>query len=91
MLVTTLDSIPRGLTRLSLKPWITPSLFDNTGNPAIVDEWTFGQFQDPNVALTTLTNHWDNWITQNDFALIAAAGCVELSATFGASLILLID
>lgn len=68
-----------------LKPWITPSLFDNTGNPAIVDEWTFGQYQDPNVALAALTNHWDNWITQNDFATIAAAGCVGSGAAFGAS------
>ena len=75
-------SIPRDLTQLSLKPWITPSLFDNTGNPNIVDEWTFGQYQDPAVALATLTNHWNTWITQNDFAMIAAAGCVCSSSTF---------
>jgi len=54
-------------------------LFDNTGNPAIVDEWTFGQYQTPNVALAKLTDHWNNWITQSDFAQIAAAGCVALA------------
>jgi hypothetical protein len=51
-------------------------LFDGTGNPAIVDEWTFAQFQDRNVAKTTLVNHWNTWITEVDFELIAGAGCV---------------
>ena len=57
-----------------MQPWITPSLFDNTGNPNIVDEWTFGLYQDPGVALATLTQHWHTWITESDFAAIAAAG-----------------
>jgi len=51
-------------------------LFENTGNPAIVDEWTFGQYQDPNVARAKLTEHWDTWITESDFSAIAAAGYV---------------
>jgi aryl-phospho-beta-D-glucosidase BglC (GH1 family) len=55
------------------QPWITPSLFDDTGNPDIVDEWTFGQYQDKAVALATLTKHWDTWITEVDFLNIAAA------------------
>ncbi|KAF8269565.1 hypothetical protein EI94DRAFT_1799126 [Lactarius quietus] len=29
-----------------LEPWITPSIFNNTKNDAIVDEYTFGQLQD---------------------------------------------
>ena len=49
-------------------------MFDNTGNPNIVDEWTFGLYQDPGVALATLTQHWHTWITESDFAAIAAAG-----------------
>jgi glucan 1,3-beta-glucosidase len=56
------------------QPWITPTLFDNTGNPKIVDEWTFGQHQSHSVALATLTQHWSTWITESDFAEIAAAG-----------------
>ncbi|KAI0281199.1 exo-1-3-beta-glucanase [Russula aff. rugulosa BPL654] len=55
---------------------VTPSLFENTGNTAIVDEWTFGQYQDSSVALATLTEHWDTWITEGDFQAIAAAGWV---------------
>ena len=57
------------------QPWITPSLFDNTGNANIVDEWTFGALQNRNTAQQTLTNHWNTWITEADFAAIAAAGC----------------
>lgn len=56
------------------QPWITPSIFDNTGNNAIVDEWTFGQFQDPSEAQSVLKQHWDTWITEQDFIDIAAAG-----------------
>ena len=66
-----------------MQPWVTPSLFESTGNPAIVDEWTFGQYQDPNVARTKLTEHWDTWITESDFEAIAAAGyvlaCIDAS------------
>lgn len=56
------------------QPWITPSLFDNTGSPAIVDEWTFGQYQNARTAQSTLKQHWDTWITEQDFVDIAAAG-----------------
>jgi glucan 1,3-beta-glucosidase len=59
-----------------MQPWITPSLFEETGNPAIVDEWTFGQYQDSNVVRAKLTEHWNTWITESDFEAIAAAGCV---------------
>jgi glucan 1,3-beta-glucosidase len=56
------------------KPWITPSVFDNTGNPNIVDEFTFGKLQDRTLAKAALKRHWDTFITENDFADIAAAG-----------------
>ncbi|KAG2156585.1 glycoside hydrolase family 5 protein [Suillus bovinus] len=59
---------------LVLEPWITPSIFQNTGNSAIVDEWTFGEYQDYNTALAVLQNHWNSWITEDDFEAIAAAG-----------------
>jgi aryl-phospho-beta-D-glucosidase BglC (GH1 family) len=58
------------------QPWITPSLFEDTGNTNIVDEWTFGQLQDATVAKAALVKHWDTWITEDDFKAIAAAGCV---------------
>ncbi|KAI0036399.1 exo-beta-1,3-glucanase [Vararia minispora EC-137] len=68
---------------LVLEPWITPSLFDNTGNPKIVDEWTFGQLQDKSVAQATLQAHWDTWIRESDFAAISAAGLNHVRLPIG--------
>jgi len=68
---------------LVLEPWITPSIFDNTGNSAIVDEWTFGQLQSHSTALSTLTQHWNTWITESDFAAIAAAGLNHVRIPIG--------
>lgn len=59
---------------LVLEPWITPSLFDNTGDSRIIDEWTFGQYLPRDRALAILRNHWETWITEADFAEIAGAG-----------------
>jgi aryl-phospho-beta-D-glucosidase BglC (GH1 family) len=59
---------------LVLEPWITPTLFDNTGNSNIIDEWTFGQLQDRATATAALQNHWNTFITEDDFVQIAAAG-----------------
>ena len=58
---------------LVLEPWITPSIFDNTGNDNIVDEWTFGQYY-RSEGVGVLQQHWDTWITESDFAQIASAG-----------------
>ncbi|KIM47526.1 glycoside hydrolase family 5 protein [Hebeloma cylindrosporum] len=68
---------------LVLEPWITPSLFDNTGDSRIIDEFTFGQFQDRNTALKVLQNHWNTWITEADFAAIAAAGLNHVRLPIG--------
>ncbi|EGN93094.1 glycoside hydrolase family 5 protein [Serpula lacrymans var. lacrymans S7.3] len=68
---------------LVLEPWITPSIFDNTGNSAIVDEWTFGQLQDSNTATSVLQSHWNTWITESDFAAIANAGLNHVRLPIG--------
>ncbi|KAF7288873.1 Glycoside hydrolase family 5 protein [Mycena indigotica] len=68
---------------LVLEPWITPSIFDSTGNPAIVDEWTFGQLQSRPVATAALTKHWDTFITESDFAAIKAAGLNHVRVPIG--------
>ncbi|PIL31368.1 hypothetical protein GSI_06067 [Ganoderma sinense ZZ0214-1] len=68
---------------LVLEPWITPSLFDNTGNNGIVDEWTFAQFQDRSTAQSALQQHWDTWITEQDFIDIAAAGLNHVRVPIG--------
>ncbi|THH17376.1 hypothetical protein EW146_g3420 [Bondarzewia mesenterica] len=68
---------------LVLEPWITPSLFDGTNDDRVVDEWTFGQFQSHQTALSTLQNHWNTWITEQDFADIAAAGLNHVRLPIG--------
>ncbi|KAJ7361425.1 glycoside hydrolase family 5 protein [Mycena albidolilacea] len=68
---------------LVLEPWITPSLFDNTGNANIVDEWTFGSLQSKATATAALTTHWNTWITESDFAAIAAAGLNHVRLPIG--------
>ncbi|ETW87145.1 glycoside hydrolase family 5 protein [Heterobasidion irregulare TC 32-1] len=68
---------------LVLEPWITPSLFDGTNDNRIVDEWTFGQYQSYPTALSKLQNHWNTWITEQDFADIAAAGLNHVRLPIG--------
>ncbi|KAG6813230.1 hypothetical protein H0H92_013117 [Tricholoma furcatifolium] len=68
---------------LVLEPWITPSIFDNTNDPRIIDEWTFGQYQDHATALAVLQNHWNTWITESDFQAIAAAGLNHVRIPIG--------
>ena len=66
---------------LILEPWITPTIFDNTGNDSIIDEWTFCEMQDRGTAQAALQNHWDTFYTEDDFSAIAAAGCVLSSCS----------
>ena len=61
-------------TFIPIKPWITPSIFENTNNSDIIDEYTFGGLQDYDQALSVLQNHWDTWITEDDFIAIKNAG-----------------
>ncbi|KAI0964195.1 hypothetical protein AcW1_001070 [Taiwanofungus camphoratus] len=68
---------------LVLEPWITPSLFDNTGNDAIVDEWTFCELQDTSTATAALQSHWSTWITEQDLADIANAGLNHVRIPIG--------
>jgi len=68
---------------LVLEPWITPSLFDDTGNTNIVDEWTFGQLQSKATATAALTTHWNTWITESDFEAIAKAGLNHVRLPIG--------
>jgi glucan 1,3-beta-glucosidase len=67
---------------LVLEPWITPSLFEKAGN-GVIDEWTFGQYQSKSAAQSALQQHWDTWITEQDFADIAAAGLNHVRVPIG--------
>ncbi|KAH0581711.1 hypothetical protein H2248_011397 [Termitomyces sp. 'cryptogamus'] len=68
---------------LVLEPWITPSLFDNTGNSNIVDEYTFCLNQPIQNATDALWKHWDRWITEEDFKEIAEAGLNHVRLPIG--------
>lgn len=57
-----------------IQPWITPSIFENTGNDDIIDEYTFGQMQSKQTALSVLQNHWQTWIVEDDFRQMKAVG-----------------
>ncbi|KAI0253213.1 hypothetical protein BJV78DRAFT_1123383, partial [Lactifluus subvellereus] len=59
---------------LEVRRYSFPYLESQYEQSEIVDEWTFGQYQDTVVALATLTEHWVTWITKDDFRGIAAAG-----------------
>jgi glucan 1,3-beta-glucosidase len=58
---------------------MTPSLFVPLNDDRIVDEYTFGQYQDYETAHAALVNHWDTWITLSDFQAIKDAGSVTFS------------
>jgi hypothetical protein len=42
------------------KPWITPSVFESTGDDRIIDEYTLGQLLDRGTAESILRNHWES-------------------------------
>ncbi|KAG6873936.1 hypothetical protein C0995_008975 [Termitomyces sp. Mi166 len=68
---------------LVLEPWITPSVFENTKNDAVIDEYTMGQLLDSETALNILQQHWDTWITEDDFVAIRTAGLNHVRIPLG--------
>jgi aryl-phospho-beta-D-glucosidase BglC (GH1 family) len=63
--------------------WLTPALFQNLPS-GTVDEWTFCTNQNRNAATAALQNHWNTFITQDDFYQIAAAGLNHVRLPIGA-------
>ena len=67
-----------------LEPWITPSIFDQWADQTtVVDEYTYTQTLGQSEASSRLTNHWNTWITQDDFNQIAAAGLNHVRIPIG--------
>ena len=67
-----------------LEPWITPSIFDDWATQTtVVDEYTYTQTLGKSEASSRLTNHWNTWITQDDFNQIAAAGLNHVRIPIG--------
>ncbi|PPR05615.1 hypothetical protein CVT26_009136, partial [Gymnopilus dilepis] len=67
---------------LVIDQWMTPSLFAHT-NSSVIDEWTFCQYQDRQTAARALEKHWKTFITEADFAAIAAAGLNHVKIPIG--------
>jgi glucan 1,3-beta-glucosidase len=67
---------------LVLEPWITPSLFEKGGDSA-VDEWTLTQNLGKSSAQTLLSQHWNSFITADDFNQISAAGMNHVRCPVG--------
>ncbi|KAI9659097.1 MAG: exo-1,3-beta-glucanase [Bathelium mastoideum] len=55
-----------------LESWITPSIFEPYAGTGVVDEWTLTSHLGKEAAGKLLSQHWDTWITEDDFAQIAA-------------------
>ncbi|KAF5366258.1 hypothetical protein D9758_005687 [Tetrapyrgos nigripes] len=68
---------------LVLEPWMTPSMFDSLNDSRIIDEWTFAQYQSKAVATLALTNHWNTWITEQDFIDMQKAGLNHVRIPIG--------
>lgn len=66
-----------------LEPWITPSIFEQASNPAVKDEHTYTQTLGKEEAYRRLSQHWNSWITQDDFYQIAKAGLNHVRIPIG--------
>ncbi|PWZ00062.1 glycoside hydrolase [Testicularia cyperi] len=83
------DSTTRKIRGVSLGGWlvveyfITPSVYDQTGNTKIIDEWTFGSLQSRNKAVSILQNHLNSFVSEDDLRQIAAAGLNHVRIPIG--------
>ncbi|KAF8204081.1 glycoside hydrolase family 5 protein [Pholiota molesta] len=68
---------------LIIEDFTSHSVFDNTKDTRIVDEWTFGQYQDKKVARAALEKHWSTFITKDDFRRIQEAGLNHVRIPIG--------
>ncbi|SPO30915.1 related to EXG1 - exo-beta-1,3-glucanase [Ustilago trichophora] len=59
---------------LVVENFITPSIYGQTGNPNIIDEWTFGSLQPRDQAVRILQKHLNEFVSEDDIRQIAAAG-----------------
>lgn len=65
---------------LVLEKWMDSSIFDKYA-PNAVDEWTFAQ-QASNPA-AALTEHWNSWITEDDFKTLASVNVNHIRIPVG--------
>ena len=67
-----------------LEPWITPSIFEPWAtSKTVVDEYTYTQTLGKAAASIALTNHWNTWITEDDFTQIGQNGLNHVRIPIG--------
>ncbi|KAF2502528.1 glycoside hydrolase [Lophium mytilinum] len=67
-----------------LEPWITPSIFEEWADSNTVkDEYTLTQTLGKTEALSRLSDHWNSWITEDDFQQIASHGLNHVRIPIG--------
>ncbi|PKK48070.1 hypothetical protein CI102_8393 [Trichoderma harzianum] len=66
---------------LSIEPFITPSLFNYPLSSGIVDEWTLCAHLGSKAA-STIENHYNTFVTEDDFKAIADAGLDHVRIPF---------
>lgn len=67
-----------------LEPWITPSIFQPWAtSQTVVDEYTYTQTLGKDAAYSALSNHWNTWITQDDFNQISSNGLNHVRIPIG--------
>jgi len=68
---------------LVLEPFITPSLFNYDLKLGIVDEFTLSKHLGPSQTAQVLENHYATFMTEDDFAQIAAVGLDHVRIPYG--------
>ncbi|WFD34939.1 glucan 1,3-beta-glucosidase [Malassezia cuniculi] len=67
---------------LVIESFIAPSIFEQTEDDRVVDEWSFGTYTPRRKAERILRNHFDNFITEEDFREIKSYGLNHVRVPF---------
>lgn len=68
---------------LVIESFIAPSVYESTGNPKIIDEWSFGELQSKSQARSILQKHLNTFVTEDDFRQIASLGLNHVRIPIG--------
>ncbi|WFD00223.1 glucan 1,3-beta-glucosidase [Malassezia yamatoensis] len=67
---------------LVIENFISPEIYQSSGDNRVIDEWSFGKYVDHDKAVGILQPHFDNFITEQDFEEIASMGLNHVRVPF---------
>ena len=67
---------------LVIEDFITPSIYQKAGDDRVIDEWSFGKYVPEEKGKKILKDHYDNFITEEDFKEIASYGLNHVRVSF---------